>query len=274
MTPLQIQPALDVRGMGVEDLELLVMAFTLSAARHLAFMVSSPILNKQTMPRLVRLGFSLSLSILIAPASFVAFQADRNLVAFFLPLLGKELIVGFLLGMIIWMPIRGLELVGVIFDTQRGSGNAGDQDPLFGASTTPTAVLLQQIFAGYFFASGAFLALLLLLVQSTQIWPATAALPLPDQRMIAHFIDMAGALFFVGVVYAIPIAGFMLLADIVIAYLARSAPTLNALVFGMPIKSAIMLIMLVYYVDQAFPALVGHFRMSLEEVARMFSDER
>ncbi len=268
-------PQLLVDGMavGIEDLDLLVMAVALSSARHLAFLSTSPILSKRTMPRLVRLGFAFSLSILTAPASFAAFRADPRLVDSFLPLVGKELILGFLIGILAWMPIRGLELTGVIFDTQRGSGNAGDQDPMFGASTTPTAVLLQQLFTGYFFTSGAFLAMLLLLVRSTQIWPPAAALPVPADRAIVLFIDMSGSLFFIGVLYAMPIAGFMLLADIIIAYLARSAPTLNALVFGMPVKSAIMLFMLVFYVDQAFPALVAHFGVSLEQIARTFADE-
>lgn len=82
-------------------------------------------------------------------------------------------------------------------------------------------------------------------------------------------VELTGVLFFSAIVVAIPIAALMMLADIIIAFLARSAPTLNALTFGMPVKSFIMCIMLFFYLDIAYPRLIAQLEGALEQVQRI-----
>ena len=96
--------------------------------------------------------------------------------------------------------------------------------------------------------------------------------PLADQAAYA-FIRLTGALLFTALVFALPISGFMVLADIAIAFVAKSAPTLNALTFGMPVKSAILMIMLFFYVDLAYPKLLDSFAGSLDMMESLFRDE-
>ncbi|MCT8989872.1 flagellar biosynthetic protein FliR [Chelativorans sp. SCAU2101] len=67
------------------------------------------------------------------------------------------------------------------------------------------------------------------------------------------FISFAGAVYFTAMALVLPIAGFMLLSDICIAFLARTAPSLNALTLGMPIKSAVLIVMLIFYIGVLFP---------------------
>jgi len=66
----------------------------------------------------------------------------------------------------------------------------------------------------------------------------------------------------------------MLLADIAIALIARSAPTLNALTFGMPVKSGILLIMLVFYIDIAYPTVMDSFSRALQLTEQVLGDVR
>ncbi|MEL6426668.1 MAG: flagellar biosynthetic protein FliR, partial [Pseudomonadota bacterium] len=67
------------------------------------------------------------------PATFEAFQANPDLTDAFFGLIVKELVIGFLLGVLVWMPSRGVELTGVLLDTQRGGTTAQDYDVIFGA---------------------------------------------------------------------------------------------------------------------------------------------
>lgn len=257
----------------IDDINVLIMAVVLSMSRIFAFLAASPILNRSNLPRMIRVGLTFGMSFMTVPSTFDALQQNPLVINFFVPLLLKELVLGFLLGILVWMPIRGLELTGVLLDTQIGSANAQEMDPLFGAQTTLTAGFLLQVFGAFFFASGGFLMIQLLLFQSTQIWPPAEPLPPLADTAIVLFIQFTGQLFLVGVLYAAPISGMLLLADVIIAFVARSAPTLNALVFGMPVKTTITCMMLVIYVDTAFPAISGYFAQSLEMLKRLFENE-
>lgn len=256
-----------------ETLNLLILSQVLVGARVLAFLTVSPFFGRQAMGRTIRIGLMIALSILVVPDVFMQFRATPALTGVVVPLLVKEIVIGLILGMIIWLPIRGIEMVGVLFDTQRGSTTAQDMDVIFNAQTTPTAILLSQLFSGFFFASGGFLMIQLLLFDSYSIWPATDTLPPLDRDAFYLFGRFAGVLLFTSVVFALPISGFMLLADIAIAFIGRSAPTLNALTFGMPVKSGILLVMLGFYVDIAFPAIIDSFASSLDLVEAVFANE-
>jgi type III secretion protein T len=127
-----------------------------------------------------------------------------------------------------------------------------------------------QIFSGFFFASGGFLLVQMLLFDSVSLWPVTQPLPPLDDDAAFLVMRFAGVLFFTAVVFALPISGFMFLADVAIAFVARSAPTLNALTFGMPVKSAVLLIMLFLYLDLAFPKMMQTFQDTLHLVEALF----
>jgi len=168
----------------------------------------------------------------------------------------KELALGFFLGALIWLPVRGLELAGVLLDTQRGGTQAEDFDVVFSAQTTPVAIFLSQLFAGFFFSAGGFLMVMTMFYQSLEIWPPIELLPPLSHETLLLFIRFAGMVYFTAMVLVLPISGFMLLGDICIAFLARSAPSLNALTLGMPVKSAILLVMLIFYVAVLYPEVL------------------
>ena len=66
----------------------------------------------------------------------------------------------------------------------------------------------------------------------------------------------------------------MFISDIAVAFIARSAPTLNALTFGMPVKSSILLIMLGFYIEIAYPAVMEGFAGALSLTEKVFESER
>lgn len=256
------------------QIDHVVLSLMLVTSRLLAFLYTSPFFSSKTMPRTVRIGFVIALSMIVVPAPFAAFTADPTLSEAFVPLVAKELFVGIVLGSLVWMPVRGLELAGVILDTQRGSTQAQDLDVVFGGQVTPTAILLNQLFSGYFFSSGGMLLVLVLVFKSFQIWPPTEPLPPFDSSAAIIFVEFVGIAMFAAIVLILPISAMMILADIVIAFLARSAPTLNALTFGMPVKSAILLLFLVAYLDIAYPRIVETLGGALDMMEAVIGNER
>ncbi|WP_011579460.1 MULTISPECIES: flagellar biosynthetic protein FliR [Chelativorans] len=237
----------------------LLLAFLLSMTRLSGFFAISPFFSRKSMPRIVRFGTmaAMSFPIVSSLAAEVGTEIARQGGA--LPsypvLIVKELALGLFLGTLVWLPIRGLELAGVILDTQRGSTQAEDYDVVFSAQTTPTAIFLSQLFAGFFFAAGGFLMVMTIFYQSIAIWPPMDLLPAFTRETLLLFVRFAGMVYFTALVLVLPISGFMLLSDICIAFLARSAPSLNALTLGMPVKSAVLLVMLIFYIALLYPKL-------------------
>lgn len=242
----------------VNDAGIMLMSVALVLTRMLAFSYMSPFFGNKSMSRTVRVGFLLALSIVVAPPVFEQFKLDSTLQDRFLLLMVKEVIIGLVLGALVWMPIYGLELAGVLLDTQRGSTMAQDFNVIFNSpQATPTAILLSQIFSGFFFAVGGLLLVETILFESMNIWPPSEPLPPLQDDIAILFGNFAGSLLLTAVVFVLPISGFMLVADIGIAFAARAAPSLNALTLGMPVKSAVMIFMLYFYIEIAFPRLVS-----------------
>lgn len=265
---------LDITTLEVTDINNMLMALSLSFCRVLTFVIASPFFNARSVTRIVRTGLTMALALMLTPMTYEQASAMRDFEAQFFPLAVKELLLGLVLGNLVWMPIRGLEFAGVLLDTQRGSTMAQDFNVIFASpQATPTAIFLTQMFSGFFFSIGGLLVVVQVIFQSAQIWPVTDTLP-DLKGDVAHLYGVsAGTLIFSAVVFALPISGFMLLADIGIAFLAKGAPTLNALTFGMPVKSAILLIMLFFYLGIAFPQLMESFSESLDFLTALLSDE-
>lgn len=254
------------------EMDVAIQAALLLMARIRAFFLLSPFLGSRSMPRLVRFGLVSALVIFSMPATYSYLILNQPNAFEYMGSLGRELIVGLFLGVIVWLPVRGLELVGVLLDTQRGATTGEDFDIIFNAQTTPTAILLAQIFSGYFFASGGFLIVSWILMDSLTIWlPGGPFITLDNDRTIL-FLRMAATLFFSAVVISLPVVGFMFMGDFAVALIARVAPTLNALAFAMPVKSAIMITMLSFYVELAMPRVIEGLSSALDAMRSVFEN--
>ena len=253
-----------------EDLiDFAISGTLLVVARFIGFFAVSPFFGKRAMGRSVRLGFILAAAFTCVPPVVVelysAPEIGRNLHVLVL----KEFTLGFLLGVLTWLPVRSLEFAAVVLETQCGSTQAQDHDVIFEAQTTPTAILLAQTFSAYFFTSGGLLMVLTLLFESTRIWPPAAPFPEISANSSTLLIQFGGIFFVTALAVAMPISGFMVIADVVIAFLARSAQSLNALTFGMPVKSAIMLVMLFFYLETVYPKIMITFGETLAIMSKV-----
>jgi type III secretion protein T len=254
-----------------QDLYGVLIGFMLVLARFSGFFAVSPLFSRKVMPRSVRLGVIVAMGFISGPVVIAEVQMSEGSPSVYAFLVLKELGLGYLLGNLIWLPLRGLELAGVILDTQRGSTQAQDLDVVFGAQTTPTAIFLSQVFAAYFFSAGGFLIVLSMLFESMKIWPPVAHIPPISENAAILYIRFAGMMFFSATIIVLPISSFMFLADIVIAFLARSAQSLNALTFGMPVKSAVLLVMLIFYLEIIYPKLILTLSSSIKLMIKVLA---
>ncbi|MBG5280023.1 SctT family type III secretion system export apparatus subunit PscT [Pseudomonas aeruginosa] len=246
--------------MSVQDLQQLLLTYSLLLPRIISCFVVLPVLAKQTLGGgLVRNGVACSLALFAYP--IVAGSLPPALGALDIALLiGKEVLLGLLIGFVATIPFWAMEATGFIIDNQRGAALASTFNPSLGSQTSPTGLLLTQTLITPFFSGGAFLALVGSLFRSYASWPVSSFLPQLGSQWVAFFYAQFSQMLMLCALFAAPLLIAMFLAEFGLALVSRFAPSLNVFILAMPIKSLVASLLLVLYLgilmEHAYDALL------------------
>ncbi|WP_252091004.1 type III secretion system export apparatus subunit SctT [Pseudomonas sp. MWU13-3659] len=233
--------------MNIHDFEQTMLAYTLILPRLFACFIVLPILGKQVLGgTLVRNGVACSLALFIYPC--VADTLPSGIEGLELAvLIGKEILIGVLVGFVVSIPFWAIEATGFIIDNQRGASMASTLNPLLASQTSPTGVLLTQTLITLFFSGGAFLAMLGALFTSYANWPIATFYPHVGSQWAGFFLGQFTHMLALCLVFAAPLLVAMFLAEFGLALVSRFAPSLNVFILSMPIKSLVSSLILVPY---------------------------
>lgn len=174
-----------------------------------------------------------------------------------------ELFLGMLLAFGFQAGFAGLDFAGRALDIQAGYGLAlvidpatSSQAPLFGTLLSLTASLV------FFLANGHLELMRTLGALTRMLPPGSPLMPIMPAKLVA-FLG-GSVLIGVGAVAAPMLALF--LVDVVIAYLSRALPQINALLLGLQVKTMVTLVVTSAAVGLAGPVILRLIRRSLEFV--------
>ncbi len=231
-----------------------LMAYLMALPRFYAFIVASQLLSPTVMPRLARNVAILVLCMPLVPL----LRPDAAVFAGSLPLFMlyfvKEFALGFILGYLVFWMFWAVQSAGTLIDNQRGTAIASSIDPLQGHEASPLGILFSQAFVTYFFTLGGFLTLLGLIYNSYSLWPVRALLPIGDASFPALIFAVLDRGMMLCVLLSAPIVIIMFLAEFALALVSRFAPQVQVFILAMPIKSAIAMLIMLFYL----PILMGH----------------
>ena len=218
-----------------------------------AFMVI-PFLSRKVFTGIViRNGFYVSLALILVPLHYKELQGIEAIsYPLAVAILFKEIFIGMVIGYMVAIPFWAVESVGFFIDNQRGATLASTLNPLSGDQTSPTGILLEQAIAVIFFASGAILALLGMLYNSYVEWPVLDLSLSLDLNKAFFFLDQLDFLMMITVVLGAPIILGMFISEFCFALINRFTPSLNVFILSMPVKSAVSLILMVFYINGFF----------------------
>ncbi|QXH58429.1 type III secretion system export apparatus subunit SctT [Pseudomonas maumuensis] len=251
--------------MTVQALEQVMLSFSLILPRLFSCFIILPILGKQVLGgALVRNGVACSLALFIYPSVAETLPAGLDGLQLGL-LIGKEVLIGLLLGFVVCIPFWALEACGFLIDNQRGATLASTLNPMLGSQTSPTGALLVQTLITLFFTGGACLGLLGALLGSYVSWPVASFYPQIGPQWSAFFLAQFDYLMTLCLLFAAPLLIAMFLAEFGLALISRFAPSLNVFILSMPVKSLVCSALLVPYLyllmgqaqDQVFDALAA-----------------
>ncbi|MDC5821471.1 type III secretion system export apparatus subunit SctT [Vibrio europaeus] len=234
--------------MNYEDLHQALFVYSLALPRMMACFIFLPILSKQMLGgTMVRNGVLCSLALFTFPIiNQHALPAEIDGL-WIMVILGKEILLGLLIGFIAAIPFWAVEASGFLIDNQRGAAMAGMFNPTLGSQSTPTAVLLTQTLITLFFSGGGYIAFMYTIFKSYNSWPVIDFFPTVTDAWVTFFYGQFQQMLWLGVLMSAPLVLAMFLSEFGLALISRFAPQLNVFFLAMPIKSAVASVLLIFY---------------------------
>lgn len=200
--------------------------------RIIGLMLSEPLLGHRALPRRIKMGLAMLLTITIAPLlnapPDVSFTSAQGIV-----MAVQQLIIGFSLGFSIRIVLSSIEMSGHVTGLTMGLGFAVFFDPQNSAQSPVLAQFIGIFAMLVFLAMNGHLMVISALVQSFQVLPITAE-PLHNGGFKA-FAEAGGQIFVIGLMLSLPMLAALLIVNIALGILTRAAPQLNLFAIGLPL---------------------------------------
>lgn len=208
--------------------------------RILALIATAPVLSEKSVPRRVKLGLGVLITVIVAPTLPVADGALFSARAPWIAL--QQILIGTALGFTMQLAFATVRFAGELIGLQMGLSFATFVDPGSHISMPVLARILDLLALLLFLAFDGHLWLISLLVDSFHTLPV-GGLPLNASAWMA--LTRAGGLIFLnGLMLALPIITLLLTLNLALGMLNRMAPQLSVFVIGFPVTLTIGIILM------------------------------
>lgn len=209
--------------------------------RILGLIMVAPVFGHRAVPGRVKIGLGIFIALIIAPT--LPPMPDVSLGSWHgLFILVQQLLIGIAIGFIMRVVFAAVEAAGEIVGLQMGLGFASFFDPQSAGQTLVLARFFNMLALLVFLAVNAHLLMIGILVDSFQSLPiSTRPLSAAGFYNVAAF---GSTVFAVGLQLALPLIAILLMTNLSLGILTRSAPQLNIFAIGFPITLGVGLIVL------------------------------
>jgi flagellar biosynthetic protein FliR len=209
-----------------------IAAFLFPLARILALISSSPVLGNKQIPIRVKVGLAVLITIVVAPTINMPANIEPAS-AIGLLVLAQQILIGLAMGFTMRLIFTAIEMAGDLAGMQMGLGFASFYDPMNASYSPVIAQFLGILTALAFLGFNGHLYMLASLAESFKTFPISSALP-----AAAAFRTMAesgGIIFAHALQLSMPLIGALMITNLALGILTRSAPQLNIFAVGFPI---------------------------------------
>lgn len=217
-----------------------------------ALILSAPGFGGAYAPAQVKIGLTVMLAIILMPSTTLPPVDSAVGIAL---IAARELSIGIALGMAIRALVAAAELAGHLVGFQMGLSYSAIVDPQSGVRNNVLSSLYGNIAIVTFLLTNAhhqFLRALRASFDSLPIGAGHIGSSLPQA-----VVSLLGLVFSFGARLAAPLVVVLVVAEIALALIARSAPALNLMAVGAPIRIIVGLILLGFIAPAAVGVLSG-----------------
>ena len=214
------------------NLEAMLQLVLLAALRPGAALLAAPVFGSANVPVQLRLLIAVAIGLPITGNGTVTLPADGLIswAGFFL--IGGEIVLGLAIGFALQMALGAALIAGETISNTMGLGFAVMIDPLSGRMNTAVGQFLALLATALFLAADGHLMLAASIAHSYTAFPVGDAWPQRDA--IGAIIAFGSAMFQAGLAIALPVAFALVLVQMVMGVIGRSAPALNLFSVGLP----------------------------------------
>lgn len=216
------------------------VVYIMVLARVAGIFTFNPIFARRGVPNYVKVGGSLVLAVVMTSAGDFSYTLPSGLFPFVFDL-GKELLVGAVLGFFVNLMLQIFSMAGEVTDMQLGLSMAKSYDPTFGNAGLTTN-FYSYWYILYFFAVGAHKSYITLFSVSYESIPLgfnSFNMNIP-YIMVKYFETVLT----LGLKLAMPIIAASLIAEFCIGVLMKAVPTIHVFVLNIQIKMLVGFIVL------------------------------
>lgn len=232
-----------------------------------AAFLAAPVFGAAAVPVQLRLIIALAIGVPAASVANIAVPPEGMVSFAGLLLVASEAVTGLAMGFALQIGFAAALLAGETISNTMGLGFASMTDPVGGQSTPAVGQFLSILATFLFLAIDGHLTLAAIAVDSYRALP-------PGQGWIGFdaltgLARFGGLIFSAGLTIALPVGFAMVLAQIVMGFVARSAPSLNLFAVGLPATVLAGIVLLAIAAPVMAEGITRAIVASLEQASRL-----
>lgn len=221
--------------MGIEftdrELIILVSRFLWPLFRIGAFLMVLPLVGIQLVPRRIRIGLAVLITLLVMPLLPEMPIVDLLSLETYL-IIAEQITIGVILAFVVQLFFQIFVLTGQLTAMQMGLGMAAMVDPANGIRVTILSSFYVMLSSLLFFAINGHLVVIEVLIESFHAMPVAIEWHSVDSYF--HLVSLASWMFASGLFIAIPAVTAILIINFSFGVMTRAAPQMNIFTLGFP----------------------------------------
>jgi flagellar biosynthesis protein FliR len=247
--------------------ETQLLVWFLAMIRPGAAFLAAPVFGSAAVPLQVRIIVSLAVGIPSATAAHMALPIAGVFSVSGLLLIFGEVVLGLALGFALQIGFAAALVAGEAIGNAMGLGFASMQDPMSGHSSTAVGQFLNMLGTALFLATGGHLALIEIVVTSFRSMPPGASWL--SAAALQGLVEFGGLMFAAGLSVALPVAFALIMVQVVMGTITRSAPALNLFAVGIPATVLAGVVLLAVATPVMAAALDHAMRLAVEQAQHL-----
>ena len=268
MLPDLAPSATGLPGVELTQLTGLALQFLFAMLRIGTFVLSAPLFAARFISLPVRIIISVCLTVPLMgqvpiPAPDALSSLSSVVIAF------RELAIGLSAGMVLQIFFAAAVMAGDRIANTAGLGLAAQVDPTSGSQSPVIGQFFMLFLLAIFVTEDGHLAAIRLMLESYRLIPIGT--PIAGTVLIDAGMSATTTMFQNAAQLMMPVVSVLLLLNLVIGVITRSAPSLNLFAFGFPLTMTATLLLLFLTVTSLGPALSERVAQALQHLMEMLN---
>lgn len=216
----------------IPNIEAMLQLWMVAMVRPGAAFMAAPVFGAANVPMQLRLVIALAVGVPSVTASQMQLPADGLVSLAGFLFIAAEVLIGLAIGFVLQMGLAAALIGGEVISNAMGLGFAAMADPMSGQMSSAIGQFLSMLATALFLAADGHLLLAEILVQSYVALPPGGGFL--SFSAIGGLLKFGGLMFAAGIAIAMPVGFVLILVQMVMGVIGRSAPALNLFAVGIP----------------------------------------